>query len=116
MQLNMSTTQAQNEWILQSFATHEGEEFQPTTDRETKEAKLFEGHETYKVPLVVINRKTGRPETSTYIKVLQKPSGLELGEYVLTGSIRVTPFVMQGRIAYSVVADAVTPAKEAPRA
>lgn len=109
MQLQMSQAQAQQEWILQSFAEHDEKDFQPTTDRETGQHKLVDGHETYKVPLVVIGRKTGRPETAVYIKVLSKPAGLGIGEYLLTGEIRVTPFVMQGRIAYSIVADAIAP-------
>lgn len=112
MQLAMSQAQAQQEWILQSFAEHSAVEFTATTDRETGAPKLFEGHETYKVPLVVIGRKSGRPETSVYIKVLEKPASLGLGEYTLTGTIRVTPFVMQGRIGYSVIADGIAP-KEA---
>lgn len=109
MQLTMGQAQAQQEWILQSFAEHSAEEFTATTDRETNQPKLFEGHETYRVPLVVIGRKSGRPETAVYIKVLSKPAGIGIGEYLLTGEIRVTPFVMQGRIAYSIVADAIAP-------
>lgn len=109
MQLSMTENTAKETFILQSFAEHPAEDFTPTTDRDGAE-KLVEGKPTYRIPVVVVNRQTGRPETAVYVKVLAKPESMGLGEYLLTGTIRVTPFVSNGRQAFSIVADGIAPA------
>lgn len=109
MQLSMTPEAARESFILQSFAEHTAEDFQPTTDKAGVE-KLVEGKPTYRIPVVVVNRQTGRPETAVYVKVLEQPTAMGLGEFLLTGEIRVTPFVSNGRQAFSIVADSIQPA------
>ena len=109
MQLTMAEQQANQEWIFQAFAETEPEEAKAFG---SDDVKTFEGKPLWKVGIVVVSRKTGRPETAVFIKTLERPE-IKPGEYRLAGQIRVTPFVSNGRQAFSIIADSIEPVAQA---
>lgn len=104
-----TTSQYVNEqWRFLMFP-NENTEIQPTKQHDSDEIKLTNGKPTYRIPVVAVNRANGRQETGVSLKVFNKPSELkESLDLKVTGNVLITPWVNNGRIAYSITADGIS--------
>ncbi|MCI1642988.1 MAG: hypothetical protein LKI21_00305 [Bifidobacterium crudilactis] len=84
---------------------------EPAKAYQSEEIKLVDGRPVYRLPDLYV--KDGDYKASISIKVFNKPAEKIAGltYIVLTGKVEITPFIMNNRIAYSVVADSVEVAK-----
>jgi hypothetical protein len=84
---------------------------EPAKAFQSEEVKLVDGKPVYRLPDLYV--KDGDYKASISIKVFSKPAEKigGLTYIVLTGKVEITPFIMNNRIAYSVVADSVEVAK-----
>jgi hypothetical protein len=84
---------------------------EPAKVYQSEEVKLVDNKPVYRLPDLYV--KDGDYKASISIKVFTKPTEKIPGlTYInLTGTVEITPFLMNGRIAYSVVADGVEIAK-----
>lgn len=84
---------------------------QPVADRDSGELKLVDGEPVYsiRVSAIVVNVKNGKEsEAPVYLKVKQKPAVLLRRTPIeLVGAVDATPFVQNGRLAWSLTADGV---------
>lgn len=80
---------------------------EPAKVFQSEETKLVDGKPVYRLPDLYV--KDGQYKASISIKVFNKPSEKIPGlTYInLTGTVEITPFIMNNRVAYSVVADGV---------
>ena len=80
---------------------------EPAKAYQSEETKLVDGKPVYRLPDLYV--KDGQYKASISIKVFNKPSETIAGlTYLnLVGKVEITPFIMNNRIAYSVVADGV---------
>lgn len=80
---------------------------EPAKVFQSEETKLVDGKPVYRLPDLYV--KDGQYKASISIKVFNKPVEKIAGlTYInLTGTVEITPFIMNNRIAYSVVADGV---------
>lgn len=84
---------------------------EPAKAYQSEETKLVDGKPIYRLPDLYV--KDGEYKASISIKVFNKPSEKIPGlTYIqLVGAVEITPFIMNNRIAYSVVADSVEAVK-----
>ena len=84
---------------------------EPAKVFQSEETKLVNGRPVYRLPDLYV--KDGDYKSSISIKVFNKPSEKIPGlTYIhLTGTVEITPFIMNNHIAYSVVADSVEAVK-----
>lgn len=80
---------------------------EPAKAYQSEDTKLVDGHPVYRLPDLYV--KDGQYKASISIKVFNKPTEKIPGlTYIqLVGKVEITPFIMNNRIAYSVVADGV---------
>lgn len=71
------------------------------------EAKLVEGHQVYRVPVQYID--DSGVDSSVSLQVFTLPTKLipALAQLVPTGTVRMVPWVRNGRIAWSLTADGI---------
>lgn len=71
------------------------------------EAKLVEGHQVYRVPVQYID--DSGVDSSVSLQVFTLPTKLipALAQLVPTGTVRMVPWVHNGRIAWSLTADGI---------
>lgn len=88
----------------------------PVLERGSENPKLVDGKPVYRISATIIDRETGKPVSDVSIKTFTKPN-LPSGffEARLQGQCLVTPWVSSSgsfhRIALSIVADAIVPAR-----
>ncbi len=88
----------------------------PVLERGSENPKLVDGKPVYRISATIIDRETGKPVNDVSIKTFTKPN-LPSGffEARLQGQCLVTPWVSSSgsfhRIALSIVADAIVPAR-----
>lgn len=84
---------------------------EPAKVYQSEDTKLVDGKPIYRLPDLYV--KDGDYKAQISIKVFDKPSETIPGlTYInLVGKVEITPFIMNNRIAYSVVADGVEIAK-----
>ena len=84
---------------------------EPAKVFQSEEVKLVDGKPVYRLPDLYV--KDGQYKAAISIKVFDKPSETIPGlTYIhLTGTVEITPFIMNNHIAYSVVADSVEAVK-----
>lgn len=80
---------------------------EPAKAYQSEETKLVDGRPVYRLPDLYI--KDGDYKANVSIKIFTKPTEKIPGlTYItLTGKVEITPYIMNNRIAYSVVADGV---------
>ena len=85
---------------------------EPAKAYQSTETKLVDGKPVYRLPDLYV--KDGQYKASISIKVFNKPTEKIAGlTYItLTGRVEITPYIMNGHIAYSVVADGVEVSKQ----
>lgn len=85
---------------------------EPAKAYQSEEVKLIDGKSVYRLPDLYV--KDGDYKASISIKVFNKPTEKIPGlTYIrLVGQVEITPYIMNGRIAYSVVADGVEVSKQ----
>jgi hypothetical protein len=84
---------------------------EPAKAFQSEEVKLVDGKPVYRLPDLYV--KDGDYKANISIKVFNRPAEKIAGlTYItLVGKVEITPFIMNDRIAYSVVADSVEVAK-----
>ena len=85
---------------------------EPAKAYQSEETKLVDGKPVYRLPDLYV--KDGDYKASISIKVFTKPTEKIAGlTYInLVGKVEITPYIMNNRIAYSVVADGVEVSKQ----
>lgn len=80
---------------------------EPAKVFQSEETKLVNGQPVYRLPDLYI--KDGDYKANVSIKIFNKPVEEIAGlTYItLTGKVEITPYIMNNRVAYSVVADGV---------
>lgn len=80
---------------------------EPAKAYQSTETKLVDGKPVYRLPDLYV--KDGNYKAAISIKVFDKPTEKIPGlTYInLVGKVDITPYIMNNRIAYSVVADSV---------
>lgn len=84
---------------------------EPAKAYQSEETKLVDGRPVYRLPDLYV--KDGNYKAAISIKIFNKPTEkIEGLTYInLVGKVEITPYIMNNRIAYSVVADSVEVSK-----